>query len=152
MNPSPLFLVVGEASFREDNYARGVHTVAKRMGSRDVVRFTGFRADIARTLAAMDPLAFPSYEESFGLALLEAMAMKVPIVACRSAGVLDIVEDGISGLLVPPKDAQALATGIIHLLHDGELRNTVVANARRRVELDFSAETVLNRLETRPKS
>lgn len=69
--------------------------------------------------------------------LMEAMALGVPVVSTRSRGIPEIVEDGVSGLLVPPRDAQALADAILRLMQSPELRNMLVCNARRRVEQRF---------------
>jgi glycosyltransferase involved in cell wall biosynthesis len=145
--PSPVFLVVGEASYGEGAYEEEVRSLATRLDLGEDVRFVGFRPDVARMLAAMDVMAFPSYEESFGVTLLEAMAMRVPVVACGSAGVLDIVKDGESGLLVPPRDAGALATGILSLLKHSTLRTSLAENARMRVQTHFTVDVVMDRLE-----
>ena len=103
------FIIVGGASYGEAEYETEIKALAKKLSFTDDLIFTGFRKDIHRLLAAMDVLAFPSHEESFGNVLLEAMAMKVPVVASDSGGVPDIVKDGETGILVQPKNAESLA-------------------------------------------
>jgi len=81
----------------------------------------------------------PSYSESFGLVALEAMACGVPMVATAVGGLKEIIQDGESGLLVPPKDPGALAQALIALLTNEPLRLRLAQGARRRAE-DFSIE------------
>lgn len=81
----------------------------------------------------------PSLYEPFGLVALEAMACGVPVVAAAVGGLKEIVQDGESGLLVPPGDAAALARGLTTLLSDDALRRRLAAGARRRAE-QFSIE------------
>ncbi len=141
------FIVVGGASEGEDAYAASVHSLAHELGVDDVVRFLGFRKDVPHILAALDVLAFPSHEESFGLGLTEAMAMSLPVVSSGSAGVLDIVVDGETGILFPPKDHAALAAGISDLALDPDKRRRFGAAGRKRVIEFFSIESVVETLE-----
>jgi colanic acid/amylovoran biosynthesis glycosyltransferase len=70
-------------------------------------------------------------------AVIEAMAMKLPVISTRSRGIPDLVEDGVSGMLVPPRDEEALAQAIMRLIEDKELRDKFGHNARKRVEERF---------------
>ncbi len=90
-------------------------------------------------LAATDVLAMPSRDEGFGLAALEAMAMGVPPVAAAVGGLLDIVEDGCTGVLVPPDDAPALAAALQGLLANPAQAREMGAAARQRVEERWDA-------------
>ncbi len=141
------FLVVGGASFGEGPYESKIRNLAGDLGLKDVVTFTGFRKDVPRLLTAFDILAFPSHEESFGLGLAEAMAMKLPVVASKSAGVLDIVVDNETGLLVPPKDYKSLADGILRLVRDPNVRRSHGEAGRKRVEQLFSLSSGVDSLE-----
>lgn len=141
------FIIGGNASPGEESYEANVHLLAKQLGLSRDVRFPGYVKDVPRLLAALDILAFPSHEESFGLGLTEAMAMRLPVVASGSAGVLDIVVDGETGLLVPPKDSQSLAAGIAALARDPEKRLRFGEAGRKRVEELFSMKSVVRRLE-----
>jgi glycosyltransferase involved in cell wall biosynthesis len=98
-------------------------------------------------MSVIDILAFPSHEESFGITLTEAMAMNLPVVATGNAGVLDIVLDNETGILVPPKDHQALADGIMKLVHDASMRKRFGEAGRKRVEEVFSIQAIVEKLE-----
>lgn len=141
------FLIAGTASHGEDAYETRIRSLASDMGLVDSVVFTGFVQDVPRFLSALDIFAFPSHEESFGLGLTEAMAMKLPAVASRSAGVLDIVVDGETGLLFEPKNASALAGAIAALAGNPERRAQLGEAGRLRVEELFSIRSVIGRLE-----
>jgi glycosyltransferase involved in cell wall biosynthesis len=84
--------------------------------------------------------------ESFGIVNLEAMASGLPIVASRIGGVPDVVKDGENGLLVPPRDHEALAAAIIYLLENGDVRKKIGENARKKVE-NYSWEKVAEKYE-----
>ncbi len=142
------FLVIGGASYGEESFEMQLEELVDELGLANVVQFTGYRKDIPRLLSAIDVLAFPSHEESFGLALVEAMAMKVPVVAGASAGVLDIVVDRETGVLFPPKDYAALADGIMNLATDPDRRKRYAAAGRKRVEELFSVQSLITNLET----
>jgi len=141
------FLVVGGASYGEGDYELHVRTLVNELALDSFVQLPGFRKDIPRIMSALDIFAFPSHEESFGLTLTEAMAMKLPIVASGNAGVLDIVVDNETGILVPPKDHQALAAGILKLARDSSMRKEFGEAGRKRVERAFSIQAVVERLE-----
>ena len=106
-------LVVGEGS-RHDELER--QAAALRIAHRVV--FTGRRDDVPAVTAALDVAVLPSYREAQGLSILEAMALSRPVVASRVGGIPEVIEDGVSGLLVPPHDAAALAAAIVRLLTD----------------------------------
>ncbi len=141
------FIVIGGASEGEEAYGLKVRQLASDLGLDNLVKFTGFVKDVPRILAALDILAFPSHEESFGLGLTEAMAMKIPVVASQSAGVLDIVVDGQTGTFISPKDYRSLAEGILRVARDPEIRKRYGNAGRKRVEELFSIKSVTDRLE-----
>jgi glycosyltransferase involved in cell wall biosynthesis len=85
------------------------------------VHLLGFRRDMPRLYAAMDLLVLPTYREGFPNVLLEAQAMRVPVVATRVDGCVDAVDEGVTGTLVPPGDAGALADAIRAYLGDSDL-------------------------------
>jgi glycosyltransferase involved in cell wall biosynthesis len=113
-----------DAALRADATARGIP-----------VRFTGFRPDVARCLAASDVAVLPSLHEGLGVAALEAMAAGRPVVASRVGGLAEVVVDGETGALVPPRDADALAAALRTLAAAPETRmrlGTAAARARAR--------------------
>ncbi|ALA60762.1 glycosyltransferase family 4 protein [Nitrospira moscoviensis] len=111
---------------------------------RDDVRvhLIGENWNVAPLYAAMDVLALPTYREGFPTVLLEAAAMSVPVVATRVPGCIDAVQDGVTGLLVPPYDADSLAVAIGRYLRNADLRERHGAAARERVLRDFRPEGI----------
>jgi glycosyltransferase involved in cell wall biosynthesis len=88
----------------------------------------------------------PSYYETFGISCLEAMAFGLPVVATRAGGLPEVVEDGVTGLLVPPGDTHALAEAIGRLLRDPDLRRRLGEAGRERVLARFTAEHVVKEM------
>jgi glycosyltransferase involved in cell wall biosynthesis len=97
-------------------------------------------------MAAADIFCLPSYREGFGSAVLEAAACSVPAVATRIYGLTDAVEEGVTGILVPPRNALALAEALIQLLNDNVLRQKMGESARLRVLLNFSRDYIVSSL------
>jgi glycosyltransferase involved in cell wall biosynthesis len=90
----------------------------------------------------------PSYYETFGISCLEAMAFGLPIVATTAGGLPEVVEDGVTGLLVPPGDSHALAAAIVRLLGDADLRHRMGQAGRERVLREFTVDRVVERTVT----
>jgi glycosyltransferase involved in cell wall biosynthesis len=111
------------------------------------VTFLGPRDDIPRLMAAFDILVVPSLNEGMGRVILEAGAAGTPVVATRVGGIPDIVDDGETGLLVPPRSAAELATAVQRLVHSPERRRLMGATARAKVVPHFSLETMVQRIE-----
>ena len=110
----------------------------------DNVRFTGHVDDVPNYLASFDLFAFPSRHEGLGSILLDAMALELPIVASRTGGIPDLIDDGDNGLLVPPGDAAALGAAIDRLLDDRALQARFAAANRAAVD-DYSAGRMADR-------
>lgn len=106
------------------------------------VHFLGEVSNIPPLYAVMDVLALPTYREGFPNVLLEAAGMKVPVVATRVPGCSDAVQDGVTGILVPPCDAALLGAAVRTYLHDGELRRRHGAAARDWVLQEFRPERI----------
>jgi glycosyltransferase involved in cell wall biosynthesis len=130
--PEARLLLVGDGELASD-----LKTLAGRLGIAGAVCFAGPRQDVESLLAAMDLFASSSLWEGLPTVILESMAAGVPVVATDVSGTRELVGDGVTGLLVPPGDAQALARAIRQVLRDGALAGVLVQGARRRVE-DFS--------------
>lgn len=109
------------------------------------VRFLGPVRDPGPLLRAADVFVQPSHFEAQGLSAVEALASGVPVIASATGGLLDFVRDGENGLLVPPKDATALAGALQKLLSDGSLRQRLAAAARASVEEDYDERLVFGR-------
>ena len=105
--------------------------------------YLGERQDVREILALADVVVLPSYSEGTPRVLLEASAMARPMVTSDAPGCRDVVEHGVTGLLVPARDADALAEAILSLLNDAELRARYGAAARRRAEAEFDQRGVV---------
>jgi len=140
--PNTRFLVVGDGSLREDLYKN-----AANRGISENVIFTGVRRDIRELLAISDLFASSSLWEGLPQVFLEAMAMGKPVVATAVGGVPEIVDNGNTGIVVPPKDAPALAQAIIGLLRDPERTRQMGTAGRERVEREYGANVVVRKLE-----
>jgi len=104
------------------------------------VILAGFRPDVLSVHKAFDVFVMSSVTEGLGTSLLDAMACGKPIVATNVGGIPEVVVDGETGLLVPPRDASALASAIARLLGDPQLRERMGAAGLERVQTKFSAE------------
>jgi glycosyltransferase involved in cell wall biosynthesis len=107
------------------------------LGIAEKTRFTGYREDVPGVMNGLDVFVLASHDEPFGLVVLEAMAAARPIVATAAGGVPDIVRDGREALLVPPRDAAAMAAAIARLLSDEPLAASLGRAAEARVRDEF---------------
>jgi glycosyltransferase involved in cell wall biosynthesis len=133
-HPNTYLLLAGSGS-REQPLREQV----RRLDIAERVVFLGQRADVPRLLAQAALCILPSYEDSFGLVLLESMATGTPVVACNVGGPSEIVSHGETGLLVPPQRADAMAEAIVLLLSAMDRRRTMGLAGRRRVIEHYSA-------------
>jgi len=138
-----VFAVIGGPIIGQESYEDALKVKARELGLGGRVRFTGWQygpdqmPDVHR---ALDVLVLASREpEPFGLVLLEAMATAKPVVATAHGGPLDIVEDGRTGDLVPPRDPSAMARAIVALLADPARRARMGAHGRERVLAHYTA-------------
>jgi glycosyltransferase involved in cell wall biosynthesis len=113
----------------------------------DRIRFLGFRDDVGDLLAACDVFALPSRSEGLPLALLEAMHSGAAVVATDVGGVPEVVTVGREALLVPPDEDEALASALIRLLEDENLRYLLGLRARRRARERFSVTAMTDAYE-----
>ncbi|MGO9489075.1 MAG: glycosyltransferase family 4 protein [Solirubrobacteraceae bacterium] len=140
-------LLIGSAKFvaastRYDNeaYLRRLHELADCAGLGDRVSFLGEREDVPELIRALDLLLLPSWEEPFGRAVIEAMALEVPVLATNVGGPAEIVEDGVQGLLLAPRRPEAWAEAAGALAADPERRVQMGRAGRRLAEQRFGLE------------
>jgi glycosyltransferase involved in cell wall biosynthesis len=108
------------------------------LGLQDVVQFLGFSASATEVYAAADVAVAPSHEEPFGLVVIEAMLAGKPVISTNAGGVPEIVTDGATGVLVPPKEPEALARAIVALLEDRETADRLASAGQRHARERFS--------------
>jgi glycosyltransferase involved in cell wall biosynthesis len=131
--PEARLLVVGDGPLRGE-----LQQQTYDLGLEGSVIFAGRREDVPRIMAALDVVTLPSLWEGFGLVLLEAMAVARPIVASRVSAIPEIVVEGETGLLVPPRDVDALAAALIALLRDQQRATEMGRRGRVRLEQEFT--------------
>jgi glycosyltransferase involved in cell wall biosynthesis len=131
--PDARFQLIGAAMFGEADYERQLRQQAERLGLNGSVEFCGFRSDVADRIDRLDVLVHASVTgEPFGQVVIEGMMAGRPVVATAGGGVPEIVEDGVTGLLVPMGDAAAMAAAIGRLLADPALSRTMGVAGRAR--------------------
>jgi len=130
----PLLVYVGDGPYLPELLA-----LRETLAAKEHVRFAGKRSDAPSLAGTADLVVVPSiWQEAFGLAALEAMARGVPVIASAVGGLLEIVKDGITGMLVPPGDEAALAEALETLLSDPVKRRQIGLRARQHLARDFS--------------
>jgi len=138
-HPDAVFLAVGQGPLETELAA--LHT---RMGLGDRFRFLGYREDVRALLSAADVFALGSLQEGLPVAIMEALHQGLPIVATDVGGVGEAVTDGVNGFLVAPSDSGALASALIAVLEDPELRHRLgVASRTRAAEFDIRQTVAL---------
>lgn len=140
-------LIVGDEVPKGSGYRKKLANFACELGLEDHIIFTGFREDIPSIMAAINVFVLPSLDEPFGRVLLEAMAMGKPVVATNSGGVPEIVVNGETGILVPPKDVKAMADAIYFLVTNKDKAQKMGRNGRKRVEEFFTIQQNVQRIE-----
>ncbi|MBW3629134.1 MAG: glycosyltransferase family 4 protein [Gemmatimonadetes bacterium] len=115
---------------------------AEELG-RVVVHFVGHQLDVAPWYALADLVVVPSFQESFSLSAVEAMSCRRPVVATRLGGLVEVVEDGVTGVLVNPGDAGALAAGLGELLRSPEEMERMGAAGYERFRARFTLEAMI---------
>jgi glycosyltransferase involved in cell wall biosynthesis len=141
-NRAVTFLIVGDGPERSNlERLAGVLDIGER------VRFVGVRGDVPALLRSSDMFVLSSRTEAFPLVVLEAMASGLPVVATGVGSVREMVEDGISAIVVPPEDSNALADAIVRIIDDEELARAFGDEGRRIVERRFRVETMCHKRE-----
>ena len=142
--PNIKIQIVGDAP--KPQYKEELLMLVRRLGLAHAVQFLGTRYDIPELLGSMSLLVVPSVgEEAFGRVAIEAGACGVPVVATRMGGLVDIIENEKDGLLIPPDDPFALAEAVIRLLKEPALAETLAGALRKKVEKEFTLETMFER-------
>jgi glycosyltransferase involved in cell wall biosynthesis len=145
--PEVKFLVVGKRLETQEKYWQRLHTLIVDLEIEDDIILTGYRADIPEVTNAMDIFVLASVLEAAPLVVLEAMACARPIVATGVGGVPELVIDGETGILVPPKQPEAIAKAILYLLNHPKEAGEMGLKGRQRVTDHFNLAMCVKRHE-----
>jgi glycosyltransferase involved in cell wall biosynthesis len=144
--PDATAVVIGEAPEGHEHHARELSALTRELRLADAVSFAGFVDEPEELAAAATLYVQPSRREGFGLAVLEAMAAGVPVVAAEVEGLRRLVTHGLTGTLVRPEDPLALAEGILGVLEDPSGAQRRAAEARDAVRDRYSLDRCVDRL------
>lgn len=133
--PDARFMLVGDGPLLQP-----LKQLSKDMGIADNVIFTGFREDIFDIINAFDLFVFSSYHEGVPMALLEAMSLRKAVVSTAVGGVVEVIENEVSGLLVEPGSTTALAGACLGILKRPELKSALENGAYARIDVEFNIE------------
>lgn len=146
--PDVKFRIIGSALFGESDYEAGIRKQVVDLNLEGTVEFAGFRSDVQAAIAELDVVAHASVTgEPFGLVIAEGMAAGKPVVATGEGGVPEIIEDGVSGLLVPVRDSKALADAILRYLSDPQTASEIAARGRERIAKFFTIDNSARKAE-----
>jgi L-malate glycosyltransferase len=139
--PRVRFLLVGDGEMRPE-----FERLAQEAGVKQHVLFLGHRQDIPEILSCCDIGVLPSTAEGMPNAILEYLAAGLPTIATSVGGSLEVIHDGVTGLLVPPRDEGSLASAILRLLEDPELAEALASAGRKHVEENFSFARLISNM------
>ena len=144
-DPSVRCVIVG-GDFKDGVYVQELKALAKSLGVDEKVHFLGQRSDIPHLMKDLDVFVLASQEEPFGLVLVEAMAAGVPVIATNRGGPGEIIEEEISGLLVPYGDIDQHSRMILKILSNQALADRLIKQAHQRGRSFFSVDIMMERL------
>jgi lipopolysaccharide heptosyltransferase II len=137
--PSVKIQIIGDASLKKQVYKDELILLTKRLGITEHVEFMGNRRDIPELLSRADCLVLSTItQEAFGRVIIEAQAAGVPVVATRVGGVTEIIEHEKTGLLVLPKDVEAMASAVLRILNNPDLSGNFVTAAKKKIDMCYT--------------
>ena len=131
----------------ENTFIDGLKQSIESYGLQDEVKLLGHRSDVRALMTQADVVILPSRTEGFPRSIWEAMILRCPVIATPAGGILDLVIDGQTGLLISMDDAESLATGIMQLIEHPDLAKELTENAYRYVTTTYSQDKTLSRIE-----
>ena len=135
--PAARLWIIGAPMPGEEPYQDTLLGITRQLGIAGSVRFWGWRHDATGLMNCFDLCVVPSVREPFGRVTVEAMMLGVPVVATASGGTLEIIDDGVDGLLFPPGDAVALAGRCLKLINDTGVKNRLTNHAAEKATRTF---------------
>ncbi len=148
INPYLKLKIVGDCDSSKMYYFQYLKNLVVRYSLNYNVEFLGFRNDIPQLLERASLLVAPSIiEESFGRVVIEAFASGTPVIATKLGAFEEIIKDREEGILVPPKDVDALSAAILEVLNDYSLAEKITKNARKKVEESYNLHSCIRKIE-----
>jgi glycosyltransferase involved in cell wall biosynthesis len=141
------FVITGADSTSTGEHRASLERLIAELKLTDRVYLTGWLDDVAPLLAALDVYVSASHTESFGLAIVEAMALGIPVVATATEGAQEIINRDDAGVLVPLGDVEAMAKALLRLLEDANARKDIGTSARTTARTRFSLATMVDETE-----
>ncbi|MDD4899702.1 MAG: lipopolysaccharide heptosyltransferase II [Candidatus Omnitrophica bacterium] len=136
--------IVGDAPANRMSYKEQIQVLVRRLGLWHYTEFLGNQRDIPAILANLDLLVMATNtQEAFGRVIIEAQAAGVPVVATRVGGVIDIIEDGVNGLLVSPDDPQQMSEAVLKIYKDQGLAKTIAESAYKKVKEKYNVDLMV---------
>jgi glycosyltransferase involved in cell wall biosynthesis len=142
--PDARFIIIGAKLANRGNYFKMLTSLVDNLSLQDSVKFLGYRSDIPRLMSAMNIYLHPSEFESVAMAVLEASAAGRPVVACSVGGVPEVVQNGVTGILVKKRDPEAIAETVLGMLRDPGAACDMGREGARRMREYFSLEQCVN--------
>lgn len=136
--PQARLILAGDGELRQE-----LEGLAGSLGLTDSVIWLGFYADVARLLAAIDIYVQPSVNEGLSLSILEAMAAEKSVISTRVGSASEIIQDGISGILIPPNSALEIERAIIQMIEQPKERTRLAINARNFVQKEYNMNSMV---------
>ncbi len=143
--PDVRFVVVGREKTPQE--LNRLEDLAHYLGIRDKIIFTGFRQDAFQLMTTFDVFALPSLWEGFAVVILEAMSLGKPVVATHVGGIPEVVEDGVNGFLVAPRDSKQMASRILDLVNNEVLRHRMGEEGKKKIRERFGVEYMVKEVE-----
>ncbi|MTK53264.1 glycosyltransferase [Paludibacter sp.] len=137
------YLIVGEGDYLDELQTQ----LADEIKSKQVI-LLGQRSDVKDILFASDIFILPTLHENLSIALLEACAAKLAIIATNVGGNPEVIQHGKTGIMIPPRNAEKLANAILALVRNPEKRERLAVQAQKNARTDFSQEKIFNEIET----
>lgn len=138
-----LLVLVGNID--DKNYFKKLSLLSKRLKLEDKIKFIDFNSEISKIMSTFDVFVMPSLSETFGLVLIEAMACSLPIIATRSGGVPEIINDGENGLLFEPKETKQLCRHIRDIYENPVYASALGFHALEKVKIKFDYRKNVNK-------
>lgn len=146
--PELKFFLIGKETPDTPGFEKSLKDYVSSKNLESKIVFLGHRSDVDQVIGNLDLFVMPSYEETFGDVLIEAMSCGVPAIATRAGGPINIVDEEQNGLLVPPKDSPALAEAIERLLSDQDLYKRLSENGREKALKVYDEKLIFKEIES----